>query len=72
VGERLRERTRLAERTEVLGGQLELFERVYELCGHRASEFTLSRKSLTLEWVIIILLAVQTLLAIIDLLSNLD
>lgn len=72
VAERLRERTRLTERAELLGGQLDLFERVYELCGHRASEFTLSRKSLTLEWVIVILLSAQTLLTILDLLSNLD
>jgi len=56
----------------VLGGQLDLFERVYELCGHRASEFTLSRKSLTLEWVIIVLLGAQTILVIIDMLANLE
>jgi hypothetical protein len=72
VAERLRERTRLAERADFLGGQLDLFERVYELCGHRSSEFALSRKSLTLEWVIIVLLAVQTLLVVIDMLSNLE
>lgn len=68
--ERLKERTRLAERIEWLGGQLEVFERVYEMCGQRASEFTLSRKETTLEWVIIVLLAMETIILLIDLMAK--
>jgi uncharacterized Rmd1/YagE family protein len=62
VGERLRERTRMAARLEFLGGQIEVFERVYEACGQRASDFMLARTSHTLEWVIILLLLVQIIL----------
>lgn len=69
VAERLRERTRLTERLEFLGGQLEVFERVYEMCGQRASEFSLARKGHTLEMILILLLALQTLFLIIELLS---
>ncbi|MCY2945736.1 MAG: hypothetical protein NT142_14595 [Planctomycetota bacterium] len=69
VAERLRERTRLTERLEFLGGQLEVFERVYEMCGQRASEFSLARKGHTLEMILILLLALQTLFLIFDLLS---
>ncbi len=69
VAERLRERTRLTERLEFLGGQLEVFERVYEMCGQRASEFSLARKGHTLEMILILLLSLQTLFLIVDLLS---
>ncbi|MBA4191934.1 MAG: hypothetical protein C0467_28475 [Planctomycetaceae bacterium] len=61
VGERLRERTRMPQRLEFLGEQVEVFEGVYESCGQRASDFMLSRSSNTLEWVIIVLLGVQLL-----------
>lgn len=69
VGERLRERTRLAERLEVVEGQLELFERVYDQCAQRAGDFALARRGHLLEWVIIVLLAGQTLLALVERLS---
>lgn len=71
VGERLRERTRLTHRLEFISGQLEIFERVYELCGQRASDFMHARISHTLEWVIIILLLAQTILVSVDLMSTL-
>lgn len=69
VGERLRERARMAHRVESLGGQIEVFERVYEACGQRASDFMLARTGHTLEWVIILLLFTQTILVGIELLT---
>jgi hypothetical protein len=62
IGERFRERTRMVHRHDALGEQLDVLEKVYETCGQRASDFMLSRSSNTLEWIIIILLVVQTLL----------
>ncbi len=70
VGERIRERTRMPQRLEFLGEQVEVFERVYESCGQRASDFMLSRNSNTLEWVIIVLLAVQILLSTFDMMAS--
>lgn len=68
IGERFRERTRVHQRIECLREQLEVFERVYEMCGQRASDFVLTRSSNTLEWVIIILLLAQILLSLFDML----
>jgi hypothetical protein len=62
IAERFRERMRMVHRHEAAGEQLEVFEKVYESCGQRASDFMLSRSSNTLEWVIIVLLLVQVLL----------
>jgi hypothetical protein len=66
IGERLRERARMAYRAESLEGQLEVFERVYDGCAQRASEFVHARRSHALEWVIIILLLAQTVFVCID------
>ncbi|MBI1303535.1 MAG: hypothetical protein GC172_07070 [Phycisphaera sp.] len=62
VGERLRERLRMPTRHEAATTQLEVFCDTYGMCGQRASEFMLARTGHRLEWVIIILLAVQLLL----------
>jgi len=70
VGERLRERLRLQERLEAAGARLEAQERVFELCSQRLTEFSLARRGHTLEWIIIVLLAGQTVLWILDLLGN--
>ncbi|MFO0905226.1 MAG: hypothetical protein U0939_19620 [Pirellulales bacterium] len=69
VAERLRERTRMHERLELLEGKLEAQERVYELCGQRSSEFMLGRTGHHLEWAIIILLLAQTTLLVVEFLS---
>lgn len=66
ISERLRERSRLVERLEFCDEQLDVFERVYEMCGERVSEFFLARKGHVLEWVIIVLLAFQTLLLVFE------
>lgn len=70
IGERLRERTRMLHRHESLGEQIEVFERVYEMCGQRASDFMLARTGHTLEWIIIVLLLTQLLLSGFELLTN--
>ncbi len=71
VAERLRERNRMMHRHEFLGAQIEVFERVYELCGQRVSDFMLTRSSNTLEWVIIILLLTQILFMMFEYLTSL-
>lgn len=72
AAERLREKSRLSDRLQFLRDQQEVFERVYELCGQRLSDFVSSRKSHTLEWIIVVLLAFETLLLAIDLLGTLS
>lgn len=72
IGERFRERTRMMHRHEFLGEQLEVFERVYEMCGQRASDFKLARTGHMLEWAIIGLLVAQLLLAGFELLTSIE
>jgi hypothetical protein len=62
VGERFRDRARLAHRYEFLSDQLEVLEEIYEKCSERANEFRLTQSSNTLEWIIIILLVMQIVL----------
>ena len=70
LGERLRDRTRVVERLDHAVEQADLLERVYSGCGDRVAEFVSSRRHLTLEWVIILLLAAEVVLITIDLLAN--
>lgn len=70
LGERLRDRTRLAERHEFAVDRAELAERLYEACGQRISEFGIARRQLALEWAIVVLLVIQTALLVIDLLTG--
>ena len=70
ISDRFRERTRMVHRHEFLGEQLEVFERVYEMCGQRASDFMLARSSNVLEWVIIVLLLTQLLFSGFELLTT--
>lgn len=72
AAERLREKSRLSDRLQFLRDQLDVFERVYEPCGQRISDFISSRKSHTLEWIIVVLLAFETLLLAISLLGTLS
>lgn len=69
IADRLRERTRVVERWDLLSDQLEVFERIYDLSAQRSADFAVARSGLQLEWVIVILLAVQIVLSIVDLLS---
>lgn len=66
IGERLRERLRMPERLELLDQKLDAQERVYELCSHRVSEFMVARKGHQLEWVIILLLLMQSALLLVE------
>jgi hypothetical protein len=50
-----------------LDGKLGTQENVYELCGQRTSEFMVARTGHHLEWAIIVLLAFQTVMWLIDL-----
>jgi hypothetical protein len=70
VGERLRDRIRLVERLEHAVEQADLVERVYGSCGERSAEYMTSRRHATLEWVIILLLAAETVLITIDMLAS--
>lgn len=71
AAERLREKSRLSERLEHLREQLEVFERVYEQCAQRLSDFTSSRRSQQIEWIIVALLAFEVVLLVIELLGTL-
>jgi hypothetical protein len=70
MGERLRDRSRLAERLDHAVDQADLLERVYAGCGDRVAEFVISRRHATLEWVIILLLVAEVLLFTVDLLAR--
>lgn len=62
VGERLRERTRMEYRHEIICDQIEVFRGVYEMCSQRVNDYAHTRSGLMLEWIIIILLVVQVFL----------
>jgi len=70
LGERLRERARLAERHELAVGRVELSERVTESCGQRAADVGIALRQTALEWAIVVLLVVQTALLTVDLLAR--
>jgi hypothetical protein len=72
VAERYRERTRLLHRHEILDSQLEVFERVYDTCGQRISDFVQSRTGHILEWIIIILLVLQMVIWGFEILTSLE
>lgn len=70
IGERLRERTRMMHRHEFLDDQLEVFHTVYESCAQRSSDFMLARSGHTLEWIIIVILLMQTLFSVVEMLAG--
>lgn len=72
IAERYRERTRLLHRHEILGDQLEVFERVYDTCGQRLSDFSQSRTGHILECVIIVLLVFQIVIWGFEILTSLE
>jgi hypothetical protein len=72
VSERLRERTRIHARYECVSDQLEVFERVYEMCGQRSSDYGLTQSSIKLEWIIVVLLLAQIVLALFEILTSLQ
>lgn len=70
IGERLRERTRMAERVEHAQQQLDQLERVHDVCGQRLAELQSSRKGHMLEMIIIAILGFQSLLWMAELLFS--
>lgn len=72
INERLRDRVRMTHRYDCLDDQLDVCERVYELCGQRASDYKLARTGHMLEWMIIILLLTQVLLWGFEVLTSLE
>lgn len=70
LGERLRERARLVERHEFATDRAELAERVTEACGQRALETGIARRQAGLEWAIVVLLVVQTVMLLVDLVAG--
>jgi hypothetical protein len=53
-----------------LGGQIEVFQNVYELCAQRAQDWRLAWKGHTLEVLIILLLLLQTVLLVFELFAS--
>jgi hypothetical protein len=70
ISERLRDRTRMMHRHEFLDDQLEVFHKVYESCAQRSSDFMLARSGHTLEWIIIVILLVQTLFSVVEMMAG--
>ena len=69
LSERLRDRTRLADRHEFTVDRAEILGQFYEACGQRVTESGIARRQMGLEWAIIILLILQTAILVIDILS---
>ncbi len=69
VSERLRDRLRQRHRVEMLQEQLEVFERIYDTLGQKATDHKLARKGHTLEMVIIVMLAAQLVLSLFSILT---
>lgn len=68
LGERLRDRARLAHRLESADDQVDLLAQHYDACCQRASDFTISQRDQFLSWTIIVLLAMETVLLLMELL----
>lgn len=62
LGEALREKAQVEARAEIVDGQLEVFEHIYEMGAQRMGEYRAAHQEAILEWVIIVLLAAEALL----------
>ena len=67
LGEGLREQARCEQRLEVLDGQIEVQEYVYELASQRLGEFRHAREGFIIEVIIVALLAAEVVLLLVDL-----
>jgi hypothetical protein len=65
--ERLREEARTEDRMEILDGQIEVNEQVYEMSSQRMGEYRNARREFILECLIIVLLAAETLIMLAEL-----
>ena len=66
LGAELREKARIETRLETVDGQIEVFEDVYEMSGQRMGEFRAAREEHVLEWVIVLLLAAELVLLLVQ------
>lgn len=62
LGEELREKAGVESRAEIVDSQLEVFEHIYEMASQRMGEYKAARQGHIMEWVIIVVLAAETLL----------
>jgi len=62
-------RIRMEHRIETLQQLLDEFERIYDACGTRVSEFTASKTGHLLEMIIVVMLVAQTMLVIFEVLT---
>lgn len=70
LAERLRDRTRLAERHELATDRADFAFQVYEACGQRAAESGIARRQMGLEWAIIVILLAQVALMLVEMLTS--
>jgi hypothetical protein len=66
LGEELREKARIEARLESVDAQLEVFEGIYEMSGQRMGEYRAARQEHVLEWIIIVLLAAEMVLLLVQ------
>jgi hypothetical protein len=66
LGEALREKVRMEARAEIVDGQLEVFEHIYEMGAQRMGEYRASRQGNIVEWIIVVLLAAEALLMLVQ------
>jgi hypothetical protein len=62
LGEELREKAAVEDRAEVVSGQLETFEHIYEMASQRMGEYKAARQGHIMELIIIVLLAAEAVL----------
>jgi hypothetical protein len=66
LGAELRDQARIESRLETVDAQIEVFEDIYEMGGQRMGEFRASQEEHLLEWIIILLLAGELLLLLVQ------
>ena len=70
LAERLRDRTRLAERHDLATNRADFAVQVYEACGQRAFDAKVARRQSGLEWAILVILLGQMALMLVEILSS--
>jgi hypothetical protein len=61
----------LADRLEFVQAKADVLDRVYDLCAQRVGDFAIARRHLRLEWVIIVLLAADLVVLLVEVLAGL-
>lgn len=63
----LQRKMRVSSRLEVLDGQLETYEYIYELANQRMAEYANFRREYLVEWLIVVILAIEVVVVIAEL-----